>query len=142
MAQNARSKMTCIHAWFRWTRIGPWPLLLACLLLFGRVSAAQVLPLKIDSAQQSQSMNGHVELLFDKSGSLQLDDIRASSEWVDIGNQPYSKGLEEGVAWLRFRVENPTDESIERVIQVNHGLADQATAWLIGTHGMTRFEAG
>jgi class 3 adenylate cyclase len=122
-----------------------WSMTLLCLLmcLTGRSVAASVPSLQLDLSAHSQTLDGHVEVLFDEGKTLSEDDVRMASTWKPVGNQPYAKGLENGIVWLRFRIENPSDQTIERVLEISQGLSDEATLWLVYSDDSTeRYEAG
>ena len=133
---HIRSHAIGASVWLSW---------IFCLLLFlvpQNIEAA-VPVLSIDSSADSQSLNGHVEVFFDTERLHTHEEVPTLGGWEPVGNQPYSKGLEDGVAWLRFRIENPTDESIERILEISQGLADEATLWLVYADGATEsYESG
>ena len=104
---------------------------------------AEVSPLQLQADQASQSLNGHMEVIFDTSSSMNIEEVKQSQDWEAVGDQPYTKGLEEGAVWLHFRLQNPTDAPIRRAIHIPHGLADTATAWIEDEDGQVQqFEAG
>ena len=125
--------------------ISLWLMTLLCLLmcLAGRSVSASVPPLQLDIATDSQTLDGHVEVLFDEEKTLSQDEVRVAKTWEPVGDQAYAKGLENGVVWLRFRISNPSEQSIERVLEISQGLSDEATLWLVYSDGSTeRYEAG
>ena len=83
------------------------------------------------------------EFIFDSTSNLSRDDVVQSDVWEEVGDQSYTKGVEEGVVWLRFSIQNTSDESIHRAIHISNGLSDTATAWITQPDGsITRFDAG
>lgn len=119
-----------------------WWVMLLLMWLSGNAEAT-VSPLQLMANEKQQSLNGHVEFIFDSTSNLSREDVVQSDVWQAVGDQPYTKGVEEGVVWLRFSIHNSGDEPIHRAIHISHGLADTATAWITQPDGsISQFDAG
>ncbi|MBO86027.1 MAG: hypothetical protein CL927_11775 [Deltaproteobacteria bacterium] len=106
-------------------------------------AAAGVGPFVIDPNHPREVLDGHIEVLFDETGLLERSDVERSTEWRPVGPQPYAKGLDIGVVWLRFQIHNPTPEVVSHVLQVGEGRVDEMTLWLSeGDESVTRHDAG
>ena len=105
---------------------------LVCLWLTIAAGPAQAAAptLNIDPDSEKQSLDGHVEVLLDRSGQLELADVQASTAWAEVGSQPYAKGLERGVVWLRFRMHNPAEVPVDRLMKISSGHVDEITMWM------------
>ena len=111
------------------TRLYSWSRLLISLLLlffvFLNIAQAKPTPLELNQNNEEQSLNGHIEVLFDHTSSLSFETAMSHLEWIDIGEQPFSKGLNTEVAWLRFSIFNPEALPLERIFQCNNTQAQQ-----------------
>ncbi|MEC7984890.1 MAG: 7TM-DISM domain-containing protein, partial [Myxococcota bacterium] len=118
----------------------------ACMLLLGllgtfRAQAAP--PIEIQSEVLEQVIDGNTEFIFDASSMHTVQTIQAVTEWREPDGEPFSKGLDEGVMWLRFRLVNPTNQSEERALQFSNGHADRLTVWITDENsGTEKFEIG
>ena len=82
-------------------------LLLLCIVPLKGLADVPVL--EIDSDNVQQPLIGYIEYVFDGTGTQTYDEILAINNWEDVGEKPYSKGLEMGAVWLRFQVKNISD---------------------------------
>ena len=104
---------------------------------------AGVAPLPVDPVQKRQVLDGHVEVIFDRTQELDFEAIEGSSDWTAVGPRPYVKGLDRGVVWFRMRIRNPSSKPVDRLLQISSGLVDEMTVWVTDESGaVQRFEAG
>ena len=117
---------------------------LACLWLVSMAAPARAgtAALVVDPELERQSLDGHVDVLIDPSGELELNDVRASPDWAEVGPQPYARGLEPGVVWLRFALQNSTKLPVDRLLKISSGHIDEITVWMDKDGELQRFEAG
>ncbi len=115
--------------------------LLFCLFLCGFPSRAAPVPVEEDVL--TQEINQYAEFLFDASSSYTIEDIDTHPGWSALGEHPVSKGLEEGVVWLRFYAVNTAAVPQERVLQFGNAHADRLTVWIRDKKGeRRRLDAG
>ena len=106
-------------------------LLLGCWFwLAGGTARADTRALQIQPEAASQTLNGHVEALFDPAGALTRAEVAHRTDWVDVGPRPYSKGLEPGTVWLRFVVEGAAGAATDRLLHMGSGHVDDLTVWI------------
>ena len=60
-----------------------------------------------------------------------IESINTRKDWVNLGDNPVSKGLEKGIVWLRIRLLNVAEQSERRVLQFGNAHADSMTVWVI-----------
>jgi len=119
--------------------------LLICMWLAigGTTTHAAVPALSVDPNEVNQTLDGHVELLLDRTMTMDRDRVLESPSWESVSAQPYSKGIEIGVVWLRFRIHNPQAVPVERLLNLGAGRVDEITVWMTDEAGSVQhFEAG
>jgi len=106
-------------------------LLLACWLgMAGGDARAGAPALEIQAEAASQTLNGHLEALFDPTDALTRAEVANRTDWVEVGPHPYSKGLEPGTVWLRFVVQGAEDVPTDRLLHMGSGHVDDLTVWM------------
>jgi len=121
-----------------------WLVLIWAWCMFtGAPAHAGVAPFAVSPELSRDALDEHVEVLFDETRTLERAHVEASTDWRAVGPHPYAKGLDSGVTWLRFRIHNPTTETMERVLQLSSGRVDEMTVWVTDRTGaVARYEAG
>ena len=102
--------------------LGILSLFLFCILGFlsTTIAYAKTPALELNPNAAEQSLNGHVEFIFDPSAKQPFEEIWKSDQWSNVGDKPFSKGMDSEGVWLRFRLFNPSTQSISRIFQVNN----------------------
>jgi len=109
----------------------------------GFPARAGVASFAVATDQKRQVLDGHVEVIFDRTWSMELAAVQGSADWTAVGPRPYVKGLDRGVVWFRARIHNPTSMPVDRLLQISSGLVDEMTVWVTdGSGTVRRFEAG
>jgi diguanylate cyclase len=86
--------------------------------------------LQLDPAQQSYSLDRHVEYIEDQSGQLDIASIRQKSEnaWQKHSGPGLNFGFSSSAYWFRIHVEASEPQSW--LLEINHPLLDEITLFL------------
>ncbi len=111
-----------------YTRLGVGTLALSLLA----APAGSAAPLPLEQLPDGMPLGSSIEVLEDSSGRRTLEEIRADSDgWRTAETGMASFGYTDSAYWLRFRIENDSDEPQPRMLRVaNHGL-DQLEIYAI-----------
>lgn len=122
------------------------PLVLAALLFASLRARADSPPALVVPTEDAVSLEGHLDVLFDTTRSLQFEQVRSpehAAAFVPVGHRSFAKALREGMVWLRFTIENGSEQRLDRFLQIHNNQADEVEVFLLDDAGMYhRYQAG
>ena len=106
-------------------------LVVCILLLLGQTSFAQ--PLLINPESLHQNLNSHVYFVEDSSSQLTLADLMLleSDQWQHNGESTFNHSYNDSTWWLRIDSENPSNDYIERLLEISYPVLDQVTVNIV-----------
>lgn len=119
---------------------------LAAILFAAMQAQAQSPPALVSPAAEAVSLDGHLDVLFDPTRALPFDEVRSpkhADDFHPVGRKSFAKALREGTVWIRFRIENPSNESLLRFLHIHNNQIDEVEAFLFEDDGSYhRYQAG
>lgn len=115
------------------------------LLIFLIAAAQSALadPLPV-SDQASQSLNGAVSYLEDPEGRYTIEFIRKEDlKWQSQGDSAFNKGYSASVWWLKLSLANPSNQSINRYLELSYAVLDYVDLYVYSNDNLlNHYELG
>ncbi len=91
------------------------------------------------TGEPETALGQHVEFLEDPSGELSLEEVRERPDWQASSPGTFNKGYSESAWWLRLTLDNPTEQSQQRLLSISYPVLDSVDVHLIPERGEAGF---
>src|ERR1700742_3890206 len=107
----------------------------------GSVGVRAADPVVVDPAFSQLSLEQHVDVLEDPTGSMDFDAVRNASAFKPAPAVGTNFGFTHSAWWLRFTISNPGDGDYEALLRDDYPLVDYLDLWADRGDGSVRHTA-
>jgi signal transduction histidine kinase len=111
----------------------------------GATAASGIEPLPVAGDQREYSTVGHLQLLLDSEGHLDIDDIRSppwSAAFAPAHSEMHSLGFDRRVHWARLQLDSDLDHPQTYYLELAYPLLDSVIVYIDAPDGLKRYETG
>ena len=109
-------------------------LLLLCIFWVSLASGLETV--ELGDLHKQYSLNDHVEYLIDQDGVYFVDQLMSesvnqdTSRWLTHNKETLSFGYSNAVHWLRFKLDNQTDDEISKLLEIEYPVLDDVQIFI------------
>lgn len=107
-------------------------LLFAVLIVIANSLPVGASPLLLGDQEAGISMNGAILYVEDAAHTLTIQDLLTQPpQWTKNDDKTFNKSYNESSWWLKVDIDNPTDDSLSRLLEISYAVLDYIDVYIV-----------